>query len=827
MNSVFRLSLCGICLFSALFLNGQTHHLKLNNSSGIFTPEEIAGNNFVVSNPYPNPEPQWVDGVEGNALRFNGYATKLEGNLTNEIPNDQLTISLWFALEAYAVESSGLIARHTEGENRGWYASINRFGILSIGVFINGVSNTFVSNEPISRFDWHHLAFTINTTEQQIEVFLDGNSIGTKTTNSGVIEYPSGNVLKLGQHIQTTTIGIYETHLFNGILDEIKIFDSILSTIEIEGLATEYSPTPPDFNDTEQRFEGDFHRPRYHAQPPANWTNEPHGLIYYNDTYHIFYQKNANGAYIRQQNWGHQTSPDLVKWVEQPPALTPSPNSPDQDGCWAGLAIEDDLGQMQLIYTGVDGSAQIMLATANEDATEFTKYSGNPLVQTPPAPYTAFDFRDPFVWKENGFWYMIIGTGLNGTGNSGGAVLMYKSSNLTDWDYIDVMYKGFPDSDGSGVFWELPVFWKFGDKYVLIVIPIPQPNDPAKMLYWTGTFEDDVFTPDDMMPKQLGTLNGMLSPTLCYDENGDVVGMTIVPDLLPAEEQRENGWQHLYSIPRIFTLTEDGILAQRPHPNLTKLRDQHYHFENLEVGDNQSGFLENIHGRQLEIRATIEKNDAFRAGIIIAQNEGNTERTEIYQDWLFGFNQMDRSQSSGNPAAPNSSLGFPLNLPEDEDLDLHIFYDGSVVEVFINEKESYSGRIFPNDESSTGLDLFAEGGTAIFKTLDIWELIDKELVATSEPPKPQNATNYIQKVFPNPTDSQLIIQVNLPNSGNLTCSIYDLWGRKMMVQELNTMGVGQQEVTIDVGSLKSDANIYFLELQLNQQLLGVQRFFKK
>src|SRR6058998_3434818 len=55
----------------------------------------------------------------------------------------------------------------------------------------------------------------------------------------------------------------------------------------------------------------DRDRPVYHFHPPANWTNDPNGTMYYKGWHHLLYQLNPTAPRAGNQHWGHARSRDL------------------------------------------------------------------------------------------------------------------------------------------------------------------------------------------------------------------------------------------------------------------------------------------------------------------------------------------------------------------------------------------------------------------------------------------------------------------------------------------------------------------------------------
>src|ERR1700733_2624712 len=67
----------------------------------------------------------------------------------------------------------------------------------------------------------------------------------------------------------------------------------------------------------------DTYRPQVHFSPKAHWMNDPNGMVYFNHTYHLFFQYYPGATVWGPMHWGHAVSKDLIHWKELPIALYP------------------------------------------------------------------------------------------------------------------------------------------------------------------------------------------------------------------------------------------------------------------------------------------------------------------------------------------------------------------------------------------------------------------------------------------------------------------------------------------------------------------------
>jgi len=132
--------------------------------------------------------------------------------------------------------------------------------------------------------------------------------------------------------------------------------------------------------------------------------------------------------------------------------------------------------------------------------------------------------------------------------------------------------------------------------------------------------------------------------------------------------------------------------------------------------------LKEVRGDCLEILAELVPGEATELGIGVRCAPDGAEQTLIRYDRLQERLLIDRQRSSMSEDVQRDIQAGPLPLAPGEPLLLHIFVDCSVIEVFANHRLCMSSRVYPSRSDSLGVGLFASGGNAQLKSLDVWEM---------------------------------------------------------------------------------------------------------
>lgn len=303
---------------------------------------------------------------------------------------------------------------------------------------------------------------------------------------------------------------------------------------------------------------------KYHFEPAYGWMNDPNGLIYFKGKYHAFFQHNPKESKWGQMHWGHAVSEDLIHWQELPIALSPDMDYENDGGCFSGSAVEKD-GIMYLFYTSVsENLGQTQSVAMSEDGVHFRKYDGNPIISEPPCDGSK-DFRDPKVTVIDGKYYMVVGSGKDGIGK----VLLYKSEDLLNWEYIGVLY----ENKAFGKVFECPDFFKIGDHYVLMFSKMI--TDMNKTQFIIGDFDGERFYPKSFQSPENGPQ--FYAPQTFEDDNGRRIligwfydweknpapGLTFAGALtVPREMKIDDGKIHLFPVAEAHHLlsNEDELI---------------------------------------------------------------------------------------------------------------------------------------------------------------------------------------------------------------------------------------------------------------------------
>lgn len=224
---------------------------------------------------------------------------------------------------------------------------------------------------------------------------------------------------------------------------------------------------------------------KIHYHPEKGWLNDPNGLSYFGDEYHIFYQHLPDREYPdgSSMHWGHAVTKNFIDYTELTPALYPDKDY-DRGGVWSGTAIcKDDT--LYLFYASVSAEGRQTISVAyTKDGRTFEKYDGNPIIAEYPEDGSN-DFRDPALICIDGKYYLVVASAdkKKNTGN----MLLYSSDDILNWNYEGVL-KEYEDCR----FCECPSFVKHGDGYILSVSVCPN-NAPHYFEVMYGSFDGKKF----------------------------------------------------------------------------------------------------------------------------------------------------------------------------------------------------------------------------------------------------------------------------------------------------------------------------------------------
>jgi hypothetical protein len=160
-------------------------------------------------------------------------------------------------------------------------------------------------------------------------------------------------------------------------------------------------------------------------------------------TFHIFYHgiplDNPTPAFA--DTIFTSTSSDLIHWSDPVGVLTVSDDPWESRALWApDVVFDPGTGLWWMAYTAVDDMNNQRIAIASSpDLVTWQKSDRNPIFE--PDPETFFydpavgnsECRDPFLYREDGTWFLLATAKLPGWTGGRGALARISSTNMIDW----------------------------------------------------------------------------------------------------------------------------------------------------------------------------------------------------------------------------------------------------------------------------------------------------------------------------------------------------------------------------------------------------------
>jgi beta-fructofuranosidase len=473
----------------------------------------------------------------------------------------------------------------------------------------------------------------------------------------------------------------------------------------------------------------DPHRPIYHFVNPEGrgMPFDPNGAIFWKGKFHLFYIFQDHRGHC----WGHASSKDLLHWRLHTTALYPGENDVDY-GIFSGNCFINNEGEAIMLYHGV--KAGNCIATSNEtELDNWIKLPSNPIIPIPEenSPEDElYSSWDPHGWVENDTYYAIFG---------GPNPAIFTAKNLDDWKYKGpFMTREMPDVDDEHEDVSCPDFFKLGNKHALLCIS----HERGARIYF-GEWKNDQFHPEkhQRMNWSGGTC---FAPESMLDDKGRRIMWAWVLDRREKLHIRDlnipppYGWSGTMTLPRVLSLDKDGTLLIEPVEELNQLRMSGRNHQDLVLKSGESFKPDDISGNSIELSLTIEPGSAKSFGLKVLKSPDGEEETVISYNPDAGQLTIDFEKSSldksikhyemcmnfrenhENPVVTKQVAPFKLN--KGEKIEIRIYIDKSILEVFINSRQCVTQRIYPTREDSRGIELFSKGGAITIESLQAWDM---------------------------------------------------------------------------------------------------------
>ncbi|MFN8521651.1 MAG: glycoside hydrolase family 32 protein [Chloroflexota bacterium] len=456
----------------------------------------------------------------------------------------------------------------------------------------------------------------------------------------------------------------------------------------------------------------------YHLMHPGGDSapGDPNAAFYLDGTYHLHYILAHPWRGERSYSFIHLTSPDMLHWTWQTTKLQPAFTG---HGMYSGTGFLTREGRPAAIYHG-RGSERNQIAIACDRRLSEWEKPYPVEVRTADGGVADIVHWDPDCFLIGDTYYAVSG---------GKNPPVFKSRDLRHWTLIgDFIQRDLPDvAFGEDV--SCPNFFELDGRWVLLCI-----SHPLGCRYYVGDWDAEA---EQFVPTHHARLSWR------RDEQ-PIWGVRLrtdyfAPESVVAADGRRVMWawvrsagtdgalleKTIQALPRELRVAPDGTLRMRPLRELEGLRYDGASLGPVTIADPVTGFSDPvppINGPYLQRLAELD-GDSWEIRLAVRRSEALRK--------IFGVMLFSDGCGAGLPIILRPETGtlrvgtidapFAVaDLPDGEDLELRIFVDKYIVEVFANGRQAVLAAHM--DRSASGLDAFSVGVPTSFDAVDVWRM---------------------------------------------------------------------------------------------------------
>lgn len=416
-------------------------------------------------------------------------------------------------------------------------------------------------------------------------------------------------------------------------------------------------------------------REQYHFHPFKNWINDPNGLCWYQGNYHMFYQANPHEQRWDDMYWGHCVSSDLVHWIHLPYVLFPQQelleNPNRKGGAFSGSAVplEDQVVFYLTRHDGPqeDGADTVEWQTMMR-STNLLEFQPEVEIIREKPEGAGHDFRDPKVLKIGDYWYMVLGSNLDGVS----AILLYRSADMEKWEYTGPLLR---EEDRGSTTIECPDFFFLDGTYVATGA-LMKHRDAGGRYQMTRCYLGD-WKEERLQVRQTQWFDfgSNYYAVQSFEHQGRRIAIGWISDFYGEHVAAPSGAYGSMALPRELHV-KNNHLYMKPVEEVYRLLGQQLYKGSAMVG------IPEIEGNCYYVKAEFSGDTDFAFLL------GEDREQSI---WLKREQGITRIQTQGTKS---SQVDFCADVTQVRKVE--VFVDRRTVEVYLNDGEAAGTKIFYN-----------------------------------------------------------------------------------------------------------------------------------